>query len=261
MGNLNYVTQSMIKDMIRHKRGELCGYVYHAKYITKKLPDRPSEAMSLGHYFEFMATGNLPRSGKPPEPQTYKSDPKKLLAKWQTALSQAKRFKEHCKEMDLEIIDVGGSDRNGVIVGNWDFKAKYRGEECVVDMKFSGLLENKWDDLGWYPESLPYRELHAIQANHYHIATGLPFYFWVFDSGSTFKSRLFKVEFTPKKLEQHEILAKTTLKSINLFERIGWNPVPEYNECFECFLKPHCMDALKAPEPMEIEFMEYKEMW
>lgn len=57
------ISQSFLKEFNKYKLGETCGLQVKAKYIDNNYPIKSSEVMELGNFFEFMATGSLPRDG------------------------------------------------------------------------------------------------------------------------------------------------------------------------------------------------------
>ena len=62
------ISQSFLKDYNEYKGKNLCGVQLKAKHFDNvQFPS--SEAMDLGNYFEYMATGSLPRNGIVPEPR------------------------------------------------------------------------------------------------------------------------------------------------------------------------------------------------
>ena len=61
--------------------GKKCGLIVKAQYIDKTYTHESSEVMELGNFFEFMATGSLPRDGHIPVAKVvYKDTPKQKLS-------------------------------------------------------------------------------------------------------------------------------------------------------------------------------------
>ena len=71
MANEILINQSLIKDLLKYENEELCGLVFTHKWIFKNF-GKTSLAKNLGHYFEFLATGSLPKSGDVPEKEETK---------------------------------------------------------------------------------------------------------------------------------------------------------------------------------------------
>ena len=60
------VSQSLMKSIDKYADKEECGLVFEAKFIHNvRTPE--TEPMALGNWFEFIATGQLPRTGETPE--------------------------------------------------------------------------------------------------------------------------------------------------------------------------------------------------
>ncbi len=83
-----------MKSLNKYLRREECGYKFVAKYVDG-VSGTPSDAMDLGNWFEYVATGQLPRDGKVPHPKTLKSG--KLAANYQRMEIQAQNFKDLMK--------------------------------------------------------------------------------------------------------------------------------------------------------------------
>lgn len=73
------ISQSLIKDIIAYEKEQVCGNILKHKYIeSKSMPC--SDVMNQGHYFEYVATGALPKDGKVPQPEMLKTS-KRLWTK------------------------------------------------------------------------------------------------------------------------------------------------------------------------------------
>lgn len=79
-----------------------------------------------------------------------------------------------------------------------------RHQGCIiVDLKFSGMLYEKWNDASWNLERLPDDEGKIVQAKHYHwLSGGLPFFFWVFSS-TEIDNRLIRIYFEANAIDRH----------------------------------------------------------
>lgn len=66
------ISQSLIKDMHKYLNENYCGNLMKYKHVDKKfLPS--TGVLKLGHYFEYVATGQLPKDGQIPIPEYLKS--------------------------------------------------------------------------------------------------------------------------------------------------------------------------------------------
>ena len=99
--------------------------------------------MDLGNYFEFMATGSLPRDGVKPEPKKSYVGTKKecISAPYQRANESAILYKQIKKEYNIEIVDIGlkleSKNKNGIL----DIWATMNGRPCIIDLKYSGVID------------------------------------------------------------------------------------------------------------------------
>jgi len=67
------ISQSLLKGLLQYSSGEGCGLVFKAKYIDSRFDlFPPSDAMNLGAWFEYVATGSVPKNGSIPIPKTLK---------------------------------------------------------------------------------------------------------------------------------------------------------------------------------------------
>jgi hypothetical protein len=197
------ISQSFVKEYSKYKQKKSCGLQVKAKYIDGiKFPS--SDVMQVGNYFEFMATGCLPRTGEIPAPEmVYKGTAKeKLSTDYERANASAEFFKVVSKELNIEILETGKiisiDNRTGIL----DIVAKFNNRICVIDLKYSGLLEDKWSEFGWETESLPYKDNLMVQAVHYTILLSevcevdyedIDFYFFVFNSKDPEDAKIIKV--------------------------------------------------------------------
>jgi hypothetical protein len=256
------ISQSLMKSFAQYKQGEECGLVVKAKYVDGK-QSPSSDAMRLGQYFEYEATGALPAygDGTPPEPElVYKGKPnEKLATSYQRAYESAQYFKAMAKALNIEIIEVGKRLENETMSGTTDLWVKWNDRICIVDLKYSGLLDNKWDDLGWHEDFLEQKDKLLAQAVHYkylaeeEIGENVPFYFFVFSSTDPSDVRIFEIVVDSSKTEQHLIAVNNTKV---LFEREmkndSWNPLPNLKRCNKCFLNETCEYRALLPEIKQI---------
>ncbi len=207
------ISQSFVKEYSKYKQKKACGLQVKAKYIDGiKFPS--SAVMEVGNYFEFMATGCLPRTGEIPKPEMiYKGTSKeKLATDYERANASAEFFKKVVDRYKIEILETGKiitkENRTGIL----DIVAKFQNRLCVIDLKYSGLLEDKWSEFGWETESLPYKDNLMIQAVHYTILLAevcevdyedIDFYFFIFNSKDPEDAKIIKINIDPDVYESH----------------------------------------------------------
>lgn len=254
------ISQSFIKDMRSYLAGTTCGQVIQFKYVSKDYPDSPTAAMKLGSYFEYILTGALTRDGKVPQPEYMVTPLKKngyntegltvadMYEGYRRAHVNAVKVKEYFKTMKIEILHVGQRvEKDGKYEGHLDVIALYNGELIIIDIKYSGLIEDKWSEHGWAwiknpNDGLHQRKYHGTQAIHYKfLKDGIPYYFLVVDSSNDDGNVLFaRIDVDDFATEQHIIEADELYKKFDFFSKTGFNLYPELKRCSECPLKDSC---------------------
>ena len=279
---MQIITQSFIKALFEYKVGNECGLQFEAKFVHG-LEFPSSDAMKLGQWFEYMCTGQKTKFGHTPEAVRLK--PKKATAKqikdievetfnidevphvqgelskkYQDALAHVKLFKQMIKAHDYEIVETGERlvDKKLGIQGDVDITVRKRGDKNAklrfIDTKFSGLLDNKWDDLGWADESLEYKDKIMIQAVHYKLlgfqkyGYEPDFYFWVFSSTNTTDCKNIKVIVDEDKFTEHQNIIKQARHEFEKQKSQGWIPRPTPKRCGACLLKDKCEFFVALPQ-------------
>lgn len=269
---MQMISQSLIKELFEYKMKNGCGIQFEAKYLNNmEFPS--SDAMRLGQFFEWACTGQRTKFGHIPVPDRLK--PKKLTKKeldagkkqedvvgelgkkYRDALVHVESFKQMIIDNEYEIIDTGVKleDKKLGIKGDVDIVVKKKGEDDVrfIDTKFSGLLDNKWDDLGWADESLEYKDKIMIQAVHYKILGKAKygyypdFYFWVFSSTNTTDIKNIRVEVNPDRFLEHETIIKNARAEFDKSKAKGWIPRPSPKLCGACPLAEKCAHKVELP--------------
>ena len=143
-------------------------------------------------------------------------------------------------------------------------------EGCiVVDLKYSALLYDKWNDAGWDLDRLAEKYDTILQAKHYSWLTGgLPFFFWVFSSVDE-DNRIIRVLFNDDSLNKHASQVQSVIKKIQSAMRMDEpaNPAfpvspqrqgstvmpPPMRDCIECPLNAECLHRALAPRIYAIQ--------
>ena len=305
------ISQSLIKDMANYRENNYCGVLMEYKYIDGgNLPS--TNAQKLGHYFEYIATGQLPRDGKKPEPELLKTQKRlwteeevknwlltwkmpgtlktpplgiapgdlndippamknhkeqvhihSLTAEYKRAHLQALNFKQLCKEMGITILETGEYGTRNGLDGTRDIKAKYGRKIITIDLKYSGLMNDEWNPLGWKDlvnGNKRERQLdnHIIQATQYKYIFGNPFYYWVFSSSTgaeeTGENLFIHMDIQDKRrVDYHLKRAKNEAKEFNRQRVAGFEPRPHYNVCSQCELFSTCEHASRIQEPIVVK--------
>lgn len=241
---MHYVTQSEIKKMLEYESGA-CGL--QIEHELKK-PSFPSAVMRLGIYFEYLVTGTPPRSGVIPEPERTATGKKELTAPYKVVTNQAERVKTYLKRMGISYEAGLWRTNSKLMIGaHLDLvgSSAVLGE-FVMDLKYSGNVDDKWSNYGWMWTEQQ-RIYNGIQAIHYHLVTGLPFYYLVAESKEKGAVKLFKTEFSDGAIENHLRLIDRTRDFLQEM-KLGLNPAPEVTRCETCPIYENCNHRAIYPE-------------
>lgn len=267
------ISQSLIKDWQDFKDEQLCGSVFQAKYITntwlRTWNDSPLKA--LGRYFEFILTGAMPtgyhdypkpnylktaltKKAKNPD---YKFTVDDMMSEYRLAHKNAERTIKLLEASGIKIQSAQVFREKGALTGNIDIEAIFleSGKEINIDIKYSGLIYDKWNKFGWSwrPEQMAY---HGIQAKQYSILNGRPTYFLVVSNTNDKDIKFFHAYIDPFYLEQHEKMALSLIEKLNFVNDIGWQNYPELNKCESCPLKNSCSDRVTTLIAERIEIID-----
>lgn len=254
------ISQSFLKDFSDYKSDfvDVCGLQIKAKFFDGvEFPS--SDAMDLGNYFEYVATGCLPRNGKVPEPKvSYKGTARETLsAPYQRANESAEYYKEIVEAYGIEILDVGVKLKNDKMNGIADIYAKWNGRYCFIDLKYSGLIENKWDERGWETNSLAEKHKLMIQGVQYtilakdclnHEYEDFDFYYFIFSQQDPKNAKIIKQVIDIDTIQLHKSNVEFVYEQINSapIEKI-FKAKPSLKNCIKCPLFENCEYATKYP--------------
>ena len=252
------VSQSIMKALEKLTKNKICGKKFEAMYLkNKSMP--PTPPMQLGNWFEYTATGQLPRDGNIPLPKTLKSG--KLGVDYVRMESQVENYKNMIKENGFEVVNTGYAfHKNKLATGISDVMARKDGRLCIIDIKTSGLLDDRWNEMGWELESLEGKHNLMVQAVHYktlaeeEFGEEVDFYFAVFSSKNEYDCLLIKVNIDEASMQQHYVGILKSHKYLGKMEKIGFSPSKKYRECVKCFLSNECEFAQKTPEITNIYY-------
>jgi hypothetical protein len=260
------ISQSFLKEFAKYKTGETCGLQTKAKYIDGE-GDKffSSDAMELGNFFEFMATGCLPRDGHTPEAKiVYKGTAKESISTdYKRATESADLFKNVVNHYGIEIIDTGRVVTQDGMTGIMDIVATWNDRVCIIDTKYSGLLDDKWNELGWNLDSLPEKHNLMLQPVHYKILLSkeldcepddIDFYFFVFSSKDVMDVKIIKVNVEETTYANH--LATVEWVKNELKKPIDklFKAIPNLKRCFNCPIKENCTSKAEIPNINEITY-------
>lgn len=258
------ISQSMMKSLNDYIMQNECGLVFKAKYIDKTLSMPPTDAMKLGIYFEYMATGALPRNGVAPEAEmVYKGKPnEKMSADYERATASADFFKSLIQFWNIEIKEVGLVMETDKMKGIADLLVEWNGKPAIFDLKYTGLIDDKWSDIGWHKDFLSQKDNLLVQGVMYKLLAkevygieDIDFYFWVFDTKNPINVRIIKEVVDLDKFDAHLSAVDSALHYIETTNKNkSWKPIPSLLKCSTCPLKPTCEHAVDYPLIEEVYY-------
>ncbi len=133
----------------------------------------------------------------------------------------------------------------------------------IIDLKYSGLLHNRWVEGGWESGMVAEDASHRIQALTYSAMLNLPFFYLVFSSKNT-EVLFFRMEPRNDTKNLHMKAMGEALNMILVTEELGdftdhrdGNLVyfPSYNRCLECPLAETCKHYERIPKP-QLEYID-----
>lgn len=264
------ISQSLIKSLFDYVEDKECGLQFEAKFVRGILfPSSPIQR--LGQWFEYQATGSLPKGGLVPLPDTTTKG--ELTAPYKKMTAQLENWKSMVEKYKIKIISKGRTikayDKEiaaNPMVGTTDLEleitftskdgAEVHYPYVIGDIKTTGLIYDKWNEYGWDLERLSEKHKLIIQPVHYKYIRMLeapgepepPFLFFLFSNTNEIDHRIihFNIDSDPE-LASHRILIAKTVKELGYHMRKGFKPLPEVARCAECPLKTTCKHFIDVP--------------
>ena len=257
MENKIKLSQSLIKSLYAYKMGEKCGKLIEAHYVDGvQFPS--TDAMELGNYFEYICTGSLARDGHTPEPTTTKKG--ELTAKYKLMQEQKANFDNIMSNYGFKILSIDHHFKSKEYSGIADIIAEKDGQKVIIDVKTSGLLEDKWSDFGWHNDFVMNNDNLMIQARHYKMLAyeewgieNIPFYFMVFSTTNAVDCKVFEVDCPTESLDMHQRNSEGAKRILDKLLIDGFESIPSVKECAKCPLKDTCKDFTNVPPIVKIE--------
>lgn len=238
--------------------GKSCGLLFKANYIDKSVSSIPSDSMKEGIYFEYLCTGALDRNGAVPEPEKTKSG--SLTAGYERVTKASQLFKKIIEHYDIKILEKGYVVSTDECTGIIDIFAEWNGKKCIIDLKYSGLIDDKWSDLGWDEESLPLKDSLMIQGVHYKLLVkdvlgiDVPFYYFIFNSKDPNDMKIIEEIVDEERFESHKEMVQKVKLSIEQELKKGFTPLPNYRLCKKCPLFETCESRQEFPKVTEVYY-------
>mgnify|MGYP006266357995 CR=1 FL=1 len=242
------ITQTVIKYAINYDNGE-CGVELSAKMDGRQRP--PSAAMKLGIYFEYLVSGSTGLTDEIPQPVLLKNG--ELSAAYRTVTNQAERVRNVLSDSGFQILHAGKYFERGNLGGHIDVVAIKDGKHCIIDLKYTGNLDDKWSTYGW-AFSDKQKDFHSIQAIHYKaiFEYDIDFYYLVCESTDDGLIELFKIEPSDESINRHLDRVKNAIDFVELKELQLLEARPEYNRCQSCAIFKDCTHRIETLTPKTI---------
>ena len=230
------ISQSLIKDLQKEKT---CSKQTYQKYVLGDFTiTDPSDSMLLGQYFEYKATGALPKGGVAPEPVLLKSG--KLGAPYERAQQSAELFQLVQKIHKIEIEQAGAVLENDIAIGTADIMGTIDGEPCIIDLKYSGHINSDFRRWSWQPDAVAFNPDYILQATHYAWLAGRPFYFMVFSASEPEDYRLMRVHIDEAAIAAHAVSVRQLFDKVQK-DSVFWDtPNGNRSLCIKCNLRDTC---------------------
>ena len=259
------LSPSLVKELYKYKIKEECGMRIEAKYITKSVDFPSSETEELEKYFKYNATGQLPLNGHIPKPVLLKTG--KPSIDYVRVDSQVDNFKNVMTRFNFTIEQTGFAFTNpkysgitDIIAHDNNIKSKdVMKKRIIIEIKTSGILNDKYNPYGWSDESIEDKDELMIEAIHYKLLAkyewgidNIPFYFMVFSNKNDWEYKIFKVNVDEVTLQQHYSNLLNIKRFLDDTMRNGWNAYPKYAVCRECPLVNICKHFTDVPKVKEV---------
>lgn len=255
------ITFSFMSDMVDYYAEKLCGNIVREKWVNDRLIELDSDAAELGCYFEYYFTllvtgkGSLPKNGLVPQRKMYK-DGSKPLAPYALAEVNAKRLKGYFEKMGIKVLSAGRKVTKGKFQGTLDLVVEMEGKTMIFDLKYSGLLDNKWEKFGWgamlFEGDNTQKSYHGMQAKQYSFLMDLPFAFVVVSSTNEYDMEMFLVANALENQQEHIDMGNHLFEKFKFDASIGFDARPDLSTCNKCPLRGECTDKYEYPRFKEV---------
>ena len=155
----------------------------------------------------------------------------------------------------MRVISTGKRLKHKGLQGDFDIEVEYiaTGKRAIVDIKSSGLINDKWNEYGWSMDGLEYKDRLMIQVVQYKLL-GIEeygyepdFYFFIFSNTNTIERKAFQVVVDEDRFTEHLETIKKVKRVASYHEKNGWTPRPDVKRCHDCPLKKDCKHFIDIP--------------
>jgi hypothetical protein len=275
------ISQSLLKGLLEYRNGKECGLVFKAKYLDGRYDlFLPSDAQNVGAWFEYMATGSIPKDGKIPLASYMKrgkdedGNPR-LEAEYDRMLQHIENYKRIVETYGFETIRVGEviktllpdsleiygeevwltgvidvrSVATNTVYGYYENQkvlVAEAGQEVVIDIKTTGLLDDKWNDFGWELGNLSNKIKLVTQPVHYKFIEKMnsgeerPFLFFLFSSKDSNDARIIDFKVDETSYNEHLSFIHVAVENMLHIKKHGVKALPSLGKCSACPLRSEC---------------------
>jgi CRISPR/Cas system-associated exonuclease Cas4 (RecB family) len=271
------ISQSLIKSLHDYLGGKECGIVFKAKYFEgKNFPSSPVQ--KLGQWFEYISTGAKARGGLIPQPETTKGGD--LTAPYERMKIHKGHLLNELEFYGFKIKHVGYKIAIKGLEGTIDLVCEAtrdleiinpesgsvevsiaKGQIVFVDIKSSGLLDDRYNELGWDTETLPQKEKLMIQPVHYKylgrlkFKQDIPFFFFIHSNTNDVDRKIIHTTIQEEKIEEHIAVLEKVKRMVKLLSKKGeLDPKPEVKRCSKCPLAEGCQHKMSVPNIVNIYY-------
>lgn len=275
------ISQSLLKGLLNYRNGEECGLLFKAKYLDGRYDlFPPSDAQNVGAWFEYMLTGAIPKNGGVPKPEYMKRGKDEdgnpsLTADYRLMKQHIDNFKKAMDKYGFEILRAGEDikalfpnslERYGFevwLTGTLDIRVRAtkdiwavygkemvlvakEGQIVIVDIKASGLLDDKFNVFGWQLDNLHNKVNLVTQPIHYKYIEMLntgeepPFIFMLFSMKSENDARIIDFRVDESAFEEHVNFIDSGVQNLLHYQKHGFKPRPSLEKCSDCPLRDNC---------------------
>jgi hypothetical protein len=254
------ISQSLLKSLFNFRKGDECGLKIYKQYVENQEVIPTSEAMNLGNWFEYECTGQLPRTGIQPQPETLKNGD--LSIAYRRMQRQVENYKKIISRYEIDVIKTGYVFQSDKYSGIADIVADWDGKRCIIDLKTTGRIDDKWSEYGWgdekfeNPDSIMAQFL-TIQAVQYKVLAreewgddDVDFYFFVFSTTDENAMKIFKVDVDVDRLDVHKQQLDSAYSYVNqkfINQSEEELALPNLKRCQECLLNKNCKHQIDVP--------------
>jgi hypothetical protein len=260
------ISQSLLKALTSYHNDDVrdCGRALFYQFF-ERVRTKPSDVMKLGIYFEYKCTGYAPTPEEIPQAErVYVGTAReKIATDYERAEKSALLYRELLEHYNIKVIEYAKHLEFDGSTGLIDIIANFNGEDCIIDLKYTSLIDDKFTDYGWHTPSLQYKSMLMTQPIHYkYLAKKIygkdyPFYFFVFSSKNETDAKIIRANIQEEHIELHDVVVIGKAKKY--IDYYYTNPEmlearPNYRRCMGCSYFDICDKRANMPTIENVYF-------